>query len=362
MRQQARAWGWAVRTLSRTSLLRISWAIIALTTTTRIGQASEPKTTAPLVVVFDASAADLPQKEIRAAVGHELERPVRADADPNAAMLSIRRDAGGNLVIRYRPSVGELAATVSVANASGETVRQVASVAKRLVTGAVDGGPSPSTSSENRSATGVSHSGPADVPVDAPASSLYVRLSGAVGFGNATYDYRFASGAGRFESANTGPLGSVHAAIGHRATSGVAVGGELGAVGHGPLTKHGNLGGYRLGPFALRLQLGPFVDYYPNTQGRLHLQAGVGVAYSLFQVSVAACGQQCNGGGFDARDDGQIGKALWGGAGYLGIGYDFGARPGGAGCFARTSLGYFAGERTTMWPLELSLGATMAWF
>jgi hypothetical protein len=350
-----------VRTLPRTSLIRISWAIIALTTTTRIGQASDPKITAPLVVVFDASAADLLQKAIRAAVGQELERPVRADADPSAATLSIGRDAEGSLVIRYRPSSGELAETVSVADASGDTVRQVASAAKRLVTGAGDAGLPPSPSSENRSATGVSRSTPANEQIDAPPSSLYVRLSGALGFGNATYDYRFASGVGRFASANTGPLASVHAAVGHRGASGVAVGGELGAVGNGPLTKYGNLGGYRLGPFALRLQLGPFVDYYPNARGRLHLQAGVGVAYNLFQVAVAACGQQCNGG-FDPSTDGVPGKSLWGGAGYLGIGYDFGGRPGGAGLFARTSLGYFADERTTMLPLELSLGATMAWF
>jgi hypothetical protein len=159
----------------------------------------------------------------------------------------------------------------------------------------------------------------------------------------------------------TGLLAAVSASLGHRTISSTALGVELGAIGNGPLSNDGRPAGYQLGPFALRVQLGPFVDYSPTAQGRIRVQAGVGVARYFFEHAVAACEPPC-GGNFDARDEGRIAAALWGGTSYFGIGYDVGERPGAAGLFVRTSFGYFAAERTTMWPLELSAGGTVAWF
>jgi hypothetical protein len=320
-------------------------AIVALLTVARVGRASQASL--PIAVVFDSSAGDLPQQSIRTAVGQELERPVRADVDPGAAALFILRDAEGRLVVRYRPAPSELEQTVSVATSGGDVSRQVALAAKTLVTGVTAG-------------SKTAQPAPPTPPADEAQSTWSMRLSLAAGFGDAIYAYRSAAGA-RLEAGLTGPNLAFYAALGHRAASGLILGGELGAVANGPLSNQGNLANYAIGPFALRAQVGPFVDYYPNVDGPLHLQAGIGFARYFLQYAVAACDLPC-GAPLDARDAGRIGQSLWGASAYVGIGHDLGSRPGGAGWFARTSLGYFADERVIMRPLEVSLGASFAWF
>jgi len=332
-------------------------AIVALFAIARVGRASD-HASSPLGVFFDSSAADLPQRAIRAAVGQELGRPVRADVDPGAAALFILRDAEGRLVVRYRPAPGELEQTVSIATGGGDTARQIALAAKTLVTGVTAGGKTAPPSDAH-----VSGGGPqpaARAPGDEAPSTLSMRLSLAAGFGDAIYVYQSAGGAS-LEAGITGPNLAFYAALGHRAASGLILGGELGAMANGPLSNHGRLASYALGPFALRVQVGPFVDYYPSIDGPLHLQAGIGLARYFFQYAVAACGAPC-GAPLDARDAGRIGQSLWGASAYVGIGHDLGARPGGAGWFARTSLGYFADDRVIMRPLEVCVGATFAWF
>jgi len=335
-----------------------SLAMLTLIATPRLARASDPSASSFIAVVFDASAADLPQREIRAAVGQELQRSVRAEAEPGTAALFILRDAEGRLVLRYRPPPGDLERTISVSNAGGDTARQIASVAKSLLTGASTSADGATSGSEGRPSASASQHAPVSAPATLPLSAFYVRLSFSAGFGDAIYVYRDASRA-ILESGFNGPHLDIHAAFGHQVASGLVMGGELGAIASGPLSNQGQLAGHAIGPFALRLQIGPFVDYYPNVQGKLHLQAGAGFARYLFQYSVASCASSCTGVSIDGSG---IGQPLWGGSAYLGIGYDLGARPGGAGLFARTSFGYFADERVSMWPLEVSLGATFAWF
>jgi hypothetical protein len=144
----------------RRSVVAIVATFVAAITTTRLGQASDVEISAPIVIVFEDSASDLPRAEIRDAVARELERPVRADPAPQAATLFIRRDGEGNLVVRYRPPLDELGEQLSLANANEPKARQIALVAKRLVIGASDPDRPRVASSEGDPAAGARPSPP----------------------------------------------------------------------------------------------------------------------------------------------------------------------------------------------------------
>jgi hypothetical protein len=303
--------------------------------------------TTPIVVFFDASASDLPQSEIRAAVGRELQRAVRADADPSAPALTIGRSEDGQLVVRYRGAQADLEKKIAVPPEPTPAAQTIALAARSLITGETPDASAVQTPTARRAP-------PSEV---ATRVGFYARVAVAAGYGDAIYTNRAAASWSptttlTYEAGVIGPNLGLHLAAGHMFTSGVAFGGELGAQVSGPLYQQGNLADAKIGPFSARLQIGPFVDYYPYPGARLHLLAGLAVARSFFQYAVPVS---------DATS-GVVVRPLWGGLGYLGAGWDLGARPGGAGLFARTYLGYFADEGSSLRPLELILGASVAWF
>ena len=103
--------------------------------------------------------------------------------------------------------------------------------------------------------------------------------------------------------------------------------------------------------FALPVQLGGFVDCYPQARGPLHVQGGLAIAWTGFGYSVAD-------GGWDAV---QV-RPLVGATGYVGAGYDFGPQgAGGFGLFARSHFGFFADGFTNFVPLGFRLGVSVAW-
>jgi hypothetical protein len=135
--------------------------------------------------------------------------------------------------------------------------------------------------------------------------------------------------------------------------SGVAFGVEA-SGGISFFDQHGSLGRTSLSA-AVPLQLGGFVDYYPQARGPLHMQGGLSVAYTGFASSTIEGGPLVDGNAVVAR-------TLYGGMAYVGAGYDFGPQgAGGFGLFARTHAGFFADGTANFVPLGFQLGVSVAW-
>ena len=86
-----------------------------------------------LVVVFDASAASLPQAEIRAAIAAELGAVLVDDAASGEGVLSVTRGDHGRIVMTYRPLRTIVVRTVPEPPDSTDTPALLALVAGNLV-------------------------------------------------------------------------------------------------------------------------------------------------------------------------------------------------------------------------------------
>src|SRR6187455_346919 len=60
------------------------------------------------LLFFDASAASLPQAEIRASIERELGKPLSTTSEEASGELLVAVDAGGRLVVRYRARRGSV--------------------------------------------------------------------------------------------------------------------------------------------------------------------------------------------------------------------------------------------------------------
>jgi hypothetical protein len=330
------------------------------------------RASSPVVLRFEPSAASLPARAIRDALEKELERPVRstadgATADGATAEMTIAQSSDGKIVIRYRPDQGELERVLRTPHSREEAPAAIAALAKSLVTGEVvqpnvASGDSVTSRNGTRDPRLTEVSGGERLSYhDTTSSSFYARLSAGIGYGAAVYAYQ---GPSRIDGHTidlsagvSGPVASLHAAFGVMTTSGVAFGLEITPMLNGPTSQQGSLQSSHIGPFILRLQAGPFVDFYPQARGPLHLEAGASVGAVTFSYSTAEC--DCVG---DGIVNGVNPKTLLGGLGYLGAGYDFGRDPGGIGLFARTYVGFYRNDTSSYTPFEVHLGASVAWF
>jgi hypothetical protein len=190
-----------------------------------------------------------------------------------------------------------------------------------------------------------------------PGSRFYLRFSLGGGYSAAAYS---TSSTGTSSSRGTpydvglsgGEVG-LHAAIGSMHPSGVAFGVEA-SGGLSFFDQHGSLGSTSL-EGAVPLQLGGFVDYYPQARGPLHMQGGLSAAYTGFAYFTDEGGPWVEGNTV-------LPRPLYGGMAYVGAGYDFGPKgAGGFGLFARTHAGFFADGTANFVPLGFQLGVSMAW-
>ena len=94
--------------------------------------AADPQPRA-LVVVFESSAASLPQDEIRSAIAKQLKRQVLAEPDPNLGELRILRNPNGDVVVRYHPPQAELERSLGVPGDKAKFLLLMAMVAQNLV-------------------------------------------------------------------------------------------------------------------------------------------------------------------------------------------------------------------------------------
>ncbi|HEV8246154.1 MAG TPA: hypothetical protein VGP93_10320, partial [Polyangiaceae bacterium] len=83
-----------------------AWLLGSLLFVTKAG-AQEPKP-APIVVVFDRSAAHFPQADIRTAIAHELHRPVQTVVEPELPEISVSLNERRQIIVRYVAKEGAI--------------------------------------------------------------------------------------------------------------------------------------------------------------------------------------------------------------------------------------------------------------
>jgi hypothetical protein len=301
----------------------------------------------PIAVVFDTPPGELPEGEIRERIAEELGRPVRSSADPSLATLSVARGANGDYIVRYRLPTSELERKVAPPKDANEIPVLVAFVAKNLV------------SDESREVMAELNPKRSTSPRIEPAASdagshLYLRFSLGGGYSAASYLANAASsGTARASSYKVGLSGGeigVHAAVGSMSRSGLAYGVETSGQ-FSPLKQQGSLGRSGI-EAAMTLQLGGFIDYYPQARGPLHMQSGISAAYTGFgSYSLEV---------YQPGVTSVVVRPVYGGMAYLGGGYDFGAQ-GGFGLFARTYVGFLANGSSNYVPLGFRVGVSVAW-
>jgi hypothetical protein len=329
----------------------VAVAAVLLTFASRATADSEP---APIAVTFEPSASDLPQSDIRVAVGKELGREVRAEPAPNVGQLRIARTSGGELVVRYLAPANELERTVTPPIDRSQIPLLVALVAQNLVSG------EPVALMRDLERKRHVPSAPAQPkePNDPRRSGVHVRLSLAGGYGLAKYTFEGPSAPAfpptrnlRFVVSLAGPSTALDVAAGYMTESGFAFGLEGNVAVEGVLTTDGQLGGSGI-DLAILLGLNGYVDYYPGQRGPLHLQAGLGIARAGF------ASHRNDGSSFDNIVDTHN---VFGMSGYVGVGYDL-RGAGGLGFFARTHAANLVEEQSSYTPMGVRLGASMSWF
>ncbi|HMJ50505.1 MAG TPA: hypothetical protein VK540_00460 [Polyangiaceae bacterium] len=305
----------------------------------------------PMVVLFDTPPGELPEAEIRERIATELGRPVRSTPEPDLPTLSVARGASGSYIVRYRRPGSELERKVAPPARAEHLPLFIAFLAKNLV----------SDEARDLMAELDTQKSPAARQPDPSAgergSRFYLRFSLGGGYSAAAYSTSItgtsSSRGTPYDVGLSGGEVGFHAAIGSMHPSGVAFGVEASA-GLSLFDQHGSLGRSSLRG-AVPLQLGGFVDYYPEARGPLHLQGGLSVAHTGFAYSTLEEGPSVDGNLVVVRQ-------LYGGMAYVGAGYDFGPKgAGGFGLFARTHAGFFADGTANFVPLGFQLGVSMAW-
>ena len=351
MRSRRAAW------LSVTASLSV--AVLAAASPA-FGESSQAKMP-PLAVVFDASAVDLPQAEIRSAIAVQLGREVTSEPNASLGQLRVGRDATDQIVVRYWPPESELERTVAVPGDHARLPLVMALVAQNLVSGEPQ-----EMIAEIDTAGRARRPRPAAQPIapTAPEQERPVH-SGAY--------YRVSLGVGLVSGVYSNPVGSTSVAgisglsIGFRAAggymcrSGLAFGLEASADSDGPFGENGSLPPPSSDSFVrivqtVALSAQAFVDFYPAHRGPLHLLAGAGATFTTFLYEEG----QTDTGSNQAPNFPAIVPAR-GPSGHLGVGYDFNG-PGGWGLFARTDVAYLLGGHSSYAPVDVQLGVTMAWF
>ncbi len=315
----------------------------------------------PLAVVFDASAVDLPQAEIRSAIVAQLEREVTPEPNPSLGQLRVGRDATGQILVRYLPPQSELQRTVAVPSDNAKLPLLMALVAQNLVSGEPQ-----EMIAEIDTAARARRPRPAARPI-APEAPEHERVAHSAAY------YRVSLGVGLVSGVYSNPVGStsmagisglsmgLRVAGGFMCRSGLAFGLEASADSDGPFGGSGSLPPPSSDSFVrivqtIALSTQAFMDFYPVHRGPLHFLAGAGATSMTFLYEEG----QADTGSNPAPNFPAIVRVL-GPSGHLGVGYDF-KGPGGWGLLARTDVAYLLGGHSSYAPIDVQLGVTMAWF